>query len=177
MTLQVRSRIDHVVDQAVSSDEESMSPPPSQPPHISRFGGDSRQRALGIAVALAGGALIVPLGDNWLRQTLGWSDAVAVLVAWVILPSVLALVSALFLRSWWAVLAAPALLLVGFSVGALLQAAWRASVYSVDYAAQYLLLGVVMFVYEVLLPVTIATVVGTAIRRLLGATRTRPSVP
>lgn len=116
------------------------------------------RRWIGVLVAAVGGIAIVPLLD-WLARMRGPTGVTLSLV----LAAVVAGVSAWLLRTWWALLIVPAVYFVGFEVGAAIEAWVRGSLYSPDYALQYLLLGAAVFVYTFLAPLLLGAASGTSI--------------
>jgi hypothetical protein len=114
-------------------------------------------RALGVLVAAGAGLVGVPLAD-WFVHSLG---AQAVLV---FLLALLAAVSAWLLRTWWAVLAVPAICFVGYLVGGVAQAGVRGTLYNSHYSLiQHLLLVAQVFAIFYLVPLMVAAAAGTVV--------------
>ncbi len=113
-------------------------------------------RALGVIVAASAGLLGVPLAD-WFVHSLAAQAGLVLLLA------LFAAASAWLLRTWWAMLAVPATVFVGYLVGGIVQAAVRGSLYSVSYSLEYLLLVAQVFAIFYLVPLLVAAAIGTVV--------------
>jgi hypothetical protein len=114
-------------------------------------------RALGAIVAASGGLVGVPLADCAVHSLV--EQALLVL-----LLALVAVVSAWLLRTWWAVLAVPAIVFVGYVVGGVAQAGVRGTLYSSSFSLlPHLLVIAQVFAIFYLVPLLVAAALGTVV--------------
>jgi hypothetical protein len=117
----------------------------------------SMSRALGVIVAASGGLIGVPLAD-WAVHSLIDQALLVLLLA------LLAAVSAWLLRTWWAVLAVPAIVFAGYMAGGVVQAGVRGTLYSSNFSLlSHLFVVTQVFAIFYLVPLVVAAALGTVV--------------